>query len=304
MAGALLLASAQARAQSPEIAVAQALFDEARALSEQGRFQEACPKLEESQRLDPGTGTQLNLADCHEHTGKLATAWALFLEVESSARRNGDERRASFARARSVALAPRLSRLRLVVAPQPADLAISRDQVALGKAQWGVALPVDPGHYVITARAAGYESWSTQIDVKEPAQEIVVQVPALALSPSTAAPGPRWTAREQLAAGLAIGGTLALGTGAYLALAARQKYRAAAPGCDGGCDDASFDQRTDAIKQGNVATIVGGAGLLLGGAAAYLWVTRGSPAEKPSAMTWVAPAIGRGSTGLVAQGHF
>ena len=66
------------------------LFREGRALVVDGRFAEACPKLEQSQRLEPRLGTQLNIAFCHEQLGKLATAWSGFQEAASTARREGD----------------------------------------------------------------------------------------------------------------------------------------------------------------------------------------------------------------------
>src|SRR5262245_34306285 len=83
---ALLFVPAPVRAQQRDPAAAQALFDEALKLMKKGRHAEACPKLTESQRLDPGVGTQFHLADCFENVGRVASAWALFLEVESVAK--------------------------------------------------------------------------------------------------------------------------------------------------------------------------------------------------------------------------
>src|SRR5260221_10377355 len=80
------LAPTRAFAQQRDPAAAQALFDQARALTRQGRYAEACPKLLESNRLDPGIGTQFHLAECYEQNGQVATAWATFLDVASQAR--------------------------------------------------------------------------------------------------------------------------------------------------------------------------------------------------------------------------
>src|SRR5262245_18728599 len=64
-------------ARADDSAAAQALFDQGRKLMESERWAEACPKLEESQRLDPAGGTLLHLALCREHEGRIATAWVL-----------------------------------------------------------------------------------------------------------------------------------------------------------------------------------------------------------------------------------
>src|SRR5262245_43042215 len=64
---------------------ARTLVREARKLMEKGHHAEACPKLEESLRLDPGIGTQFNLAHCWEQIDRTASAWGLFMDVAAAA---------------------------------------------------------------------------------------------------------------------------------------------------------------------------------------------------------------------------
>src|SRR5258708_37292521 len=77
-----------AHAQNDPVA-ARTLFDEGRKLLADGKYDAACPKLEESQRLDPGMGTLVNLAECWEHIGRTALAWARFHKGTDPARTEG-----------------------------------------------------------------------------------------------------------------------------------------------------------------------------------------------------------------------
>src|SRR4029078_12277038 len=98
----LIASSTPARAdRATDAATAQSLYDEGRQLMEQGKHADACPKLEASQKLDPGPGTQFHLADCYEHIGRTASAWALFLEVAGAAKAHGKTEQEQIARDRA-----------------------------------------------------------------------------------------------------------------------------------------------------------------------------------------------------------
>src|SRR5262245_57364431 len=82
-----LLAPSAARAQSAsDPATARVLFAEGRKLLAAKNYAEACPKFEESLRLDSGIGAMYNLADCWEKSGRTASAWAMFLDTAAAAR--------------------------------------------------------------------------------------------------------------------------------------------------------------------------------------------------------------------------
>src|SRR5258706_859613 len=182
---AVLTRAGDALASDPS--AAQALFDQSKQLVSAGRFAEACPKLEESQRLDPGMGTLFHLADCDEHIGKTASAWAAFLDVAAQARAAGQGARERIARDRATALEPSLARMTILggaVTTVP-GLEVRRDGVVIGKGQWGAALPVDPGQHEIRAAAPGKLAWTGMVRVDVHGRETVT-LPPLADAPVAA----------------------------------------------------------------------------------------------------------------------
>lgn len=151
LAGALVLTALAPAAHADDRASAQALFDAGKLLVADGKYAEACPKFEASYSLDKTLGTLLNMADCHEKVGKLATAWAEFGEAAERAARSSDDR-ATFAREREGALTPRLPKLVIEIDNPRPGLTVYRDDARIDAAMYGIALPVDPGKHVITVR--------------------------------------------------------------------------------------------------------------------------------------------------------
>lgn len=312
--------AAPARAQQRDPAAAQALFDEARTLMKSKRFDEACPKLAESQRLDPGIGTQFRLADCYEQQGKIASAWVGFLDVASVAAAAGQADRDKAARARAAQLEPRLSKLTIIV-PQPnraPGLEIKRDGVAVGEAQWGSAVPVDPGDHRIVINAPGKRELTGSVAVREGAPAtfnvppleaapeassgvaaVAVAAPgAEATPPPTAPPAPEPKDAPPPSSGssgpgvlvitLGAVGVVGLAVGTTFGLMASSKYDESKNHCRASdenlCDTQGVDLRDKAFTFGNVATvgfIVGGVALA---SAATLWIVNsGSESSAPHA---------------------
>jgi hypothetical protein len=184
-----------ARAQQPtrpagDVAAAQALFDDAKRLMDAKRFAEACPKLAESQRLDPGGGTTVLLAICHEGEGKLASAWADYNEALTEARRDRRSDRERVAAAKIEELAPKLPRIEITPTGNEPGLQIKRDGVLVGRAQWGTAVPIDPGEYVFEASAPGKLTWRGSAKIVPEPKTFNIMIPVLSDAPAAAAPPP------------------------------------------------------------------------------------------------------------------
>ena len=146
-------------------AAAESLYKEARALMAKGNYADACPKLEESLRLDSGIGTEFHLADCNEHIGKIASAWAGFLDVAASARAAHQTEREKLARKRAQAIEARVPKLFVDAdASQEPGLEISRDGNPVGHGSWGSAIAIDPGTHDIVASARELSETASRLE--------------------------------------------------------------------------------------------------------------------------------------------
>ena len=188
--------SARAEASAAQKAAAESLFDDALKAMKSGRYADACPKLEESERIDPGIGTLLYLGECYEKTGRSASAWATFREAASSAQARGEAERARVATGRADHLQPGLSKLTISVAPETLQLSglrVTRDNIAVEGSLLGVAIPVDPGKYHIVASADGYDAFQTDLEVLANGDSKSLQIPALKPVPKRAGAQPATT---------------------------------------------------------------------------------------------------------------
>lgn len=168
-------------------AAAEALFQEGQAALERSDFETACPKLRESDRLDPANGTKLNLADCEEKRGHLASAWELYKKLADTLPA-GDER-LGYSQQRAQALASRVPHLTFKLAPgAPPETQVSLGTVVFGSASFGTALPVDPGAHQIVV-SAGANKRTYQLNLAE-AENTTLEISPLA---DAAAPAPAAT---------------------------------------------------------------------------------------------------------------
>jgi hypothetical protein len=284
--------SSQAPAQTGDArAAAFELFTQGRALLEQEDYPRACAKFEESQRLDPGGGTLLNLALCHEKMGRTASAWVELAEALRVARLDGRADREELARSHVEALKPKLARLRIAVEGRAEGLVVKRDGVAMGEAAWNEAVPVDPGTHVIAASAPGRAPWRAEIAIDTAGNTETVRVPALtlhpiAIAPVTVAPAPD-DARASDAprspvrtAGLVVGGVgiAGLGTAAALFFVASGKASASDRECPAAdlCSrrGVELNHQAGGLADASTAFAIGGAAMLATGAALFFFAPR------------------------------
>jgi serine/threonine-protein kinase len=275
---AALLAADVAMAQDAGGApAAEKLFQEGRDLMAQGRYAEACAKLEASEKLDPGIGTLLNLAECFEKNGQTASAWSTYRDARTFAERAGQPARVKFADQHIQELGERLSYLTVSVSgARAAGLSIAYDGRALPDGVLGTAFPVDEGTHRIDATAPHRRSWTTTVRVAARARA-EVKVPELEIEPQKTRPEepPARDGSTQRTIGFAVGGAgiVALAVGTFLGLSAISEYHDAdhnhcsAVDCDPTGVKLTHDARTDATWSTigfavGIAAVAGGAVLV------------------------------------------
>lgn len=341
--GSLLIAvfalAPAARAQSSsDQAAAEALFKQGRDLMASGQYSEACPKLAESERLDPAPGTLLNLATCYERNGQIASAWVTYKEAATAARKADQTERARLATEKAAALEPSLPMLTIVVPPASdvPGLEVRRDGEMVGHAEWGAPIPLDPGPHVVEARAPGRQPWQGQAPVLAASAKASVEVPLLAplpeatpgspggMSSTTAPPGqatssaatsavdsplaePGHRGGTQRAIGWTVTGLgvvgVALGA-AFGALAIADNNNAANDCLSNVCTQQGVSATHDAKNAATVSTVGFAAGGALVAAGLVIWLTAPSDTRASGVHAALVPLASEGAAGTMIRGSF
>jgi hypothetical protein len=322
LAACLLLVLPRVSSAQSGGAEAEQLFRDGKRLMKEGAFGEACTAFATSQKLDPSVSTLLNLADCREKNGQIASAWDAFLEVERTTRGHADQ--TAFhktASDRAAKLEPRLSYLTVSVPDESRvdGLELTRNDAVIEPGSWNRAIPVDGGDYTITGHAPGHEKWSTTVHVATEHGSITVDVPKFKtvehLMKKPDAPIERsdvarsqspFTGRRKAAIGVASAGLLALGAGIVLSVQAKgfeDDGLALCPsnpcGANAGEANALLDKGGQRALFANISYAVTGVAVA---AAAVLWFT-GAPNRHESA-TALVPVASPTSAGLAILGRF
>jgi hypothetical protein len=331
IASCALLAPAVANAQGPTRA--ETLFREGRVLLDAKKYDEACPKLAESQKLEPGAGTLLALALCHEGQGKPATASAELKTASELGRKNGRMDLATAAEKRAAALAASVPHL---VIHLPEIEAISYrvrcDGESIAASDLGAPVAMDPGEHRVEISADGKTSKSYVVRISGPGTtEIVVDkledvpAPAAAAKPQhryepralAPAQGPATEENRggtQRTVGLILvgAGVVGLGAGAWFggkALSESGEANRTCPTSDS-CDDhgtGANERSKDSFKVAAIS-LAAGTGALAAGAIVYFLAPSASTprgdAKPPRRSAHVVPSAGPNGVSLGFVGTF
>ncbi|MDQ3335143.1 MAG: hypothetical protein M4D80_08275 [Myxococcota bacterium] len=305
----LVLLAAPALADNKSDAVA--LFQEGLKELKAGNFEKACASLKKSNELHADSGTRGSLARCYEKQGKVASAWTLWVDLSTTAPKN---LRADAA-ANATKLEPRLPKYMLKLGPGVPQVSITIDGAATGDKP-GIAVPIDPGTYVLEANADGYAGWKREFTAVEgKTEEITIPAmePLLVKEPTRPKPivvdekpTPKSSRKKIGFAMVGVGGALVI-TGGVFGVIARGRNNDAKDICGGNidaCDPARIGDAQDKIDSarsaGNISTVA----MIAGGAAVVTGIVFIVTAPSVKRGVAIAPSIGTDSAGVVFSGAF
>jgi|SoiMethySBSTD1v2_1073268.scaffolds.fasta_scaffold02692_14 hypothetical protein len=322
-----LLVAGAALAADEEPSQAEVLFKDGLEAMRSKNYAEACPKLEESYRLDPLPGALFTLAECQAAAGKSATAIKHYQDFVNGLTALPPDRRDSFDERRRIALdkitalsalAPEITID--VAAGAPQTLIVKRNDEVVDPGSYGVGKKVDRGSYAVSATLDGKLVWQKRFELSErdrarvevpwplpkgaPEKESKAEVkpaPKPLPPPSSAGPSRTWM---YVSAGVGAAGLL---TGVVAGVVALGKKGDIEDNCPNRVCNA---EGRDAVDSGQSAALVSSIGFAVGIAgagatAALFFLTKKAP-EDHAARRRITPtlAVSRESGTLGIEGAF
>jgi len=293
-----LLPATEALAAAPD-EIAKEEFRQGRDAFKQGDYKTALPHFRKSQELFPQLGTLLNLASCEEKLGMVSSARKHFEQALTQLPERDD--RLAFTKQQIAALAPRVPRLRIKLAPSAPDGArVALDDAPLSRDSMDTDLPIDPGDHVVVVQLSGRLDRRYEVPLKEGESSVLTVEPTPSSAPPEPARGGFISGKR--VAGFVVGGVgvVGIGVGAVtggLALATKSELNKLCP-VPAACTQAGVDKAAKGKTLSVVSTVGFITGALATGAGVILVITGGSSAPKPVATLGAVALPGGGAVGL------
>jgi len=283
----LVLNFAPSQALGQDAATAEALFNKGVAEIKAGNYKDACPAIEQSQKLDPRPGTQFTLAECLARWGKSASAHVAFEDFLRTVRalpagqqgRYAD--RIKVAEAKKAELEPAIPELTIVLPKDaPSAIKVTRDGTEVAGPMLGLSLPVDPGEHAIVVEVPGKPAETQKVTLASGDRKTIeVKIPGGApeepADDGQGKPGMGRTIGMYSAFGVGAAGLIMGGVTGGLAISTKKQADTQCP------DFACSPDGLQLVKKGRtmatlstVGVAVGGAGIAAG---VILLLTRPKP---------------------------
>lgn len=295
-----------------ELAKARAQFQQATELEQAGNYTQALETFREVGQVKMTPQVRYHIGFCEEKLGKLLTALGGY-ELAMQEAASVDPSFAKEVEERIGQLKARIPKLTLKRGKSAKSGRIEIDGVSVGENSVGSPMPFDPGPHLVEVKLGEATKFSENVSLAEgDAKEVVIEFSEQAPTPGAVADKPvekdqspakksggalPWVIGGVGVAGLAAGGVF------FLMKQGKVSELEDACGADGNqCPPDKKSTYDDAKTYNTISMVSLGVGVVGVGIAATMLLTRKSSA--PKAGYWVAPAIGPGSGGVAAFGHF
>jgi hypothetical protein len=302
-------AAAQSGAESTSNS-AQRLFEQGLSEMKARNYEAGCPRLAKSHALEPSLGALFTLAECEAAWGKSASALSHYQSFVAALPAMAVERREAFEERRRIAteqissLGSSVPRLVISVASElPPTLVVKSAGAVVPRQAYGVARPVDPGNYDVTAELDGEVVWQRSV-LLQSASEATLEI-TRSLSTSRVGSKSRSHLPEYLAGGVAVAGFVTGAVAGLLALEQRTVIERHCPAriCDPQGRAALGSGRADAWVS-TVGTSIGIVGAVTAASILIFSPTDALASSSPSAAAakprWAVSSDGR-TIAIVSQ---